>query len=542
MPARRAAPAAVACLLWLAGAAYCAWWTAHNPLPDGFQNEYLHVGNAYDLWGALTALDQWHLRWFMYTGYWPWGFYAVPWPFLAVWGPTRGALVAGNLVHLAALLWGVLRLGQRVGRPIAPLLLLAVCPGVFGSLVRFEPNLATIAWTAAGVACLVESQGLRRRRWAVGWGLCLGLGLMFDRLTVGFFLGPAVLPLLAQADRRAWRNTAWAAFTTLFCTLAYYREFFLRHTDELLGQAPVGEIDSAGVLHETGATFPAAYYPLALLDSQAGAVVGAVMLAGLGVAAVSWGRTLHREGRRAAADPRAPMLFAVVPALLLFTFIAKKQVFYTLPVLGPLAVLAALSLGRGTALAAVAGLHGIAAVGLGWLEPGLPSGPFLPGHLVAPRHAVALPPSHQAWPLDALAATLAEHTENNHIDSILVMSESQRLFEGYLALAVRERTPQGTAVRGVITDPHGTYELLDQQDLFVWAAPAPGVWPTQAAIERELVADHYTLADLPPVVDHVVEAAEDFEEVARLSVADAEDPTQLVVFRRRPVKAAPETR
>ena len=42
-----------------------------NPLPDGYQNEYLHVGNAYDLFQALIDLDVWHMRWYMYTGYWP---------------------------------------------------------------------------------------------------------------------------------------------------------------------------------------------------------------------------------------------------------------------------------------------------------------------------------------------------------------------------------------------------------------------------------------------------------------------------------------
>ena len=80
------------------------WWVENNPLSDGFQNEFLHVGNAYDLWSALVASDVWHLRWYMYTGYWPWGLYAVPWPFLAIAGPDRLALIAGNLVHLGALL------------------------------------------------------------------------------------------------------------------------------------------------------------------------------------------------------------------------------------------------------------------------------------------------------------------------------------------------------------------------------------------------------------------------------------------------------
>ena len=109
-------------LLWLISAVYLCWWVGANPLPDGFQNEYLLVGNAMDLWGALRAGDVWHMRWYMYTGYWPWGLYAVPWPFMAVLGPTHLALVLGNLLDpllprfapASLLLWPALFLGHRV--------------------------------------------------------------------------------------------------------------------------------------------------------------------------------------------------------------------------------------------------------------------------------------------------------------------------------------------------------------------------------------------------------------------------------------------
>ena len=40
------------------------------------------------------------------------------------------------------------------------------------------------------------------RKHVLGWGTCLGVGLMMDRLTVGFFLVPAVLPLLRGTDRK----------------------------------------------------------------------------------------------------------------------------------------------------------------------------------------------------------------------------------------------------------------------------------------------------------------------------------------------------
>ena len=112
--------------LWALGAVFLVWWAAHNPSADGFQNEYLHHGNALDLYAALTEPDLHTLRWIAYTGYWPWGFLAVPWPMMALLGPGRLALLLGNLLHLAALLWGAGRLGRRLALDQAHLVNIAI--------------------------------------------------------------------------------------------------------------------------------------------------------------------------------------------------------------------------------------------------------------------------------------------------------------------------------------------------------------------------------------------------------------------------------
>ena len=116
------------------------------------------------------------------------------------------------------------------------------------------------------------------------------------------------------------------------------------------------------------------------------------------------------------------------------------------------------------------------------------------------------------------------------MQDILVMSEAQHLFEGYVALAMREAVP-GSSVRGVVTDPRGTYELLAEQDAFVWVGEAEGGWPSPRDIERELLRDHVALDTLPPVVESVVEAEAAFREVGRRTI-DAE--TDLVVYVRIP--------
>ena len=522
----RHGPVLLALAVWLVGAVHMVSWVTHHPLPDGFQNEYLHVGNAYDLWHALLAADTWQMAVHMYYTPWPWGLYAVPWPVLAVLGTSKLALVSGNLLHLAALCWGASRLGRVFDAPLAPVLLV-LCPGVFGTLVRFEPNLANIAWTVAGVACLVSSRGLRERRWVVGWGACLGLGLMFDRLTVGFFLGPAILPLALRADRRAWKNIALGGLVTLLLTGAYYREFYLKHFGELVQQAPVGEIDAAGQVTVNGGVWPALYYPLNLIDSQAGGVIGLLMLAGLLIAVVGWTRELWQGGlARLRTDPRGPLLAAVLPAALLFSIIAKKQVYYTLPILGPLAVLAATKK-RWAWLGVAAGLHGVLSMSWGLFAPQPTSAPFLPPGWVSPRHTLVQPPSEETWPVAAAAADILQTTEP---DNILVMSEDHRLFEGYLALAIREQIP-GIPVRGVTTDPVGSYELLAQQDAFVWVGRPGGGWPTVKDIETELLADHYKLAELPPVAQSVADAADAFEEIGRHRARN-DTEVDIVVYRR----------
>lgn len=504
-------------LLLLLSAAWLWWWVQHNPLPDGYQNEYLLVGNAWDLWQALADGDQWHLRWYAYTGYWPFGLYVVPWPFMAVLGATRQALLMGNLVHLAVLLWAAHDLGRRLDAPLAaPLALLA--PGVFGTLVRFEPNLAATAWTAAGLAFLVRSRGLRDLRPVLGWGCALGIGLMMDRLTVAFFLLPAAVPPVLAGLRREGRPAAGRLALGLLIALAwagaYYREFFLRHADELLSQAPIGEIDMAGQITVTEGPLALLYYPLALVDSQAGPVLGALMLWGL----VSTLVALVRRPRL--DDPRAPLVACVLVAGAFFTLVAKKQVFYTLPLLVPLAVLGARHR-RLVWLGLAGGLWSWLAVGVGVV----PGGPWLPQAWVAPRHLLARPPTGQRWPLDDVLASVAQARH------VAVLSEDSTLFEGFVILAARQALP-AAVVRGVVLDPTGTYEHIDRIDALIWVGEPGGAWPAQGVIETELLEDHYDLSQVPPVADVLVGAQDAFVERGRWAVAGGDGPMEIVTFTR----------
>lgn len=482
-----------------------AWWLRHNPLPDGFQNEYLHVGNAFDLWTAALRGAWWQVRLLVEGNYWPPGFYAAPMPLLwvAAWTTgtmPHGLLVAGNLLHLAVLLTALHRLGKVLDAPWAPLVLM-LCPGAFGALVRYEPNLAVLAYTAAGLAFLACSDGLKRLGPVLGWGLCLGVGLLMDRLSVAFFLGPALLALLPRGGRVGLFHAALGGALAITLAGPWYAWFFATSASELLSQAPVGEIDSAGQVTVT--PFPASllYYPLALLDSQAGPLAGLAMLA-----ALRGPRTRERD----------MLLVTVGLSVAFFTIIAKKQVFYTLPALVPLAVLA--GRGRLAALAVAGGVWSFLSLGLGVV----PGGPWLPEAWVSPRHTLARPPQEQQGRLSEAVEALGP------VKHALVLSEDESLYEGFVTLAVRERW-MWTEARSVVTDPFGTSEKLGTVDALLWITPTAGRWPAVRDVEAQLQADHYALDDLPPVANQLAALRPDFYEVKRVRTEDLD----IVVFHRR---------
>ena len=78
----------------------------------------------------------------------------------------------------------------------------------------------------------------------------------------------------------------------------------------------------------------------------------------------------------------------------------------------------------------------------------------------------------------------------------------------------REALP-GAKVDSLVGNPTGVYELLDEQDaVLLVGAPGSG-WPDAARIEAQLVADHYRLADLPPVADAVAGEGAELQLVGR---------------------------
>ena len=499
------------CLLLVAGCEVLEW-TARNGIPDGYQNEFLHVGNALDLWGALVEGDTWHLRYYLATNYWPPGFYLAPWPLFALIGATHQAMLLTNVLWLGVLLAATWALGRELGGRGGGLIamgLVALYPGVHGNLVRFEPNVAVTACVTLGAWLLLRTRGFRDRRASLLFGLVCGLGLLTDRLSLALFLAlPAAVVWLAglARDERARRglNGLLGLGLLVLVAGAWHLEFLTHHLAEVTSQGGVGEIDAAGdwtEQRELGDLETWTWYLATLFDSQAGLVLG-----GLGVLGLGW--AVKRRG-----GALVPLL-VVLTSLGLFTLIQKKQAYYTLPMLGCLAALSGAMLARwgawrgpALALATLLALHQHGQRFWGEGLPGLSpvfAAQVLPERWVAPRHPLALPPRDLSLPIDALAEALPP-------GEVLVFSEDQTWFEGFLILQLRERRPE-QRVRGLLGDPQGVYEWFDRGQSFVHVESRIGAdpWPRRERMEAALEQHHYELSELPPVLEEIEGGREDF--------------------------------
>ncbi|MEE2750082.1 MAG: glycosyltransferase family 39 protein [Myxococcota bacterium] len=493
-------------------------WHELNGRMDGLQNEFLHVGNALDFWLAWENRDAYHLKHFLETYPWPPGFYVWPWPLFALIGGSHKAMVLANLAHLALLLWATYQLSRAVLDRRAGMLamvLVALYPSVTGNLVRYEPNLAAVAWVTLSALCLVRSRKFGDRRWSIGLGVALGLGLLMDRLTVGLFL---LLPVLvewglglrsAQRQQRM-KNSLFALGVVLLIAGPWYQGFFVHHLPELMEQVALGEVDSTGALTERREPFAIRtllFYFSTLLDAQAGLVPGVAGLLAVG----AW---LLRKSSK----DRVPGVL-VLAAWLVFTVVQKKQVYYTIPLLGCLSVLTVVWLRRlpkagwgVTLLVLVCGVH---QVSLRMWGQGLPlpdrvsqwiGGEVLNESWVSPRYAQASQPGGHRWPVEALSEVLPP-------GDVLVFSEDGDWYEGYLVLQVREQLP-GRRVRGLIGDPNGTYEWYRTAASLVYVGADPDqAWPSESQILATLEQQHYVLEDLPPVAEVIASLEPQFVEL-----------------------------
>lgn len=476
-------------------------WLGQNGLPNGHQNEYLHVGNALDLWQAWAAHDFGLVGELLQGNYWPPGFYLFPWPLFRVFGASHWAMATANLGHMALLLAAVFLLGRDLGSRrggLMAMLGVALLPAVTGNLMRYEPSVALTAWVTVGAWALLRSRSFKDWHFSLLFGVVFAIGLMMDRLSVFLFLTiPALFELawgLREPVHRGRRLCiAGAVIVGMLLTVGPWHLDFVRiHLAEVTSQSNIGEIDSAGVLTEqrTWTQWTTwAWYALAVLDGQVGIWLGVASFAGLG-----W--SLPR-----ARTLRVPLVL-IFSSLILFTLILKKQAFYSLPMLGCWTVLTCIALDR-VRFGPWVGL-GLALLGTLQLsdrvwgtEVHLPGAglPALPERWVAPRHPMALPPARgHAVPAQALLTALGD------AQRVVVFGEDHDWYEGYVVLGLREGLD--VPVHGVIGDPQGAMEFVGLADSVVIIRESPEArdWPTEAELYALLAEHHYSREEVALLV------------------------------------------
>ena len=187
----------------------------------------------------------------------------------------------------------------------------------------------------------------------------------------------------------------------------------------------------------------------------------------------------------------------MLPGVLFFTAVAKKQVYYTFPMLVPLALLAG-RFPRASWLGIVCGLVLWLQQGVGLISTETHTQPRIPKAYVEPSYVLARPPTSQSYSVDEIVDRI-----DGQPSEVIAFSEDQRWYEGFLVLQLRERLDGH--IRGITADPIGVWEFSDEAEYLVWVRPddVNSSFPQAGSITAELISDHYEVDTLPPVASKV---------------------------------------
>ena len=478
--------------------AVAAWWLGRNELPDGYQNEFIHLFTLGDVWFRLREGGLSEAWPFLWDEYYPPLLHAPAGVAMSLLGRSRTIAVLALGLWLVPLLFATAALARRVGDRGAgwvpgaqAVAVLAFAPAIFGNVRRYEPNVAVAACVALGLWWLARG-GLRERRGAVIFGLICAAGLLVDRLVFAVYLAAPVTVMMVRGRR--WRDWATVAGVVLLLAGYFYARFVVLHSDEITSQLG-GEISSAGDV----STLPPwtlrglLYYPLSWADGGFGLLPALWIGGGLAL----WGA---RARRQADPDARAVLESALLFGFALFTVLGKKQPYYAIPLMAPAAVLAAAGwaavVPRGRpqhALLAAVALIGVNQ--LAFLSTGAPLVPLggkatvlvgaspLPDGFLGHEYVMAGPPFEQGLRLEH-AAALCEGVRPPGEDPgvTLLLSEGQAAYEGQVMPTLRLLLDT-RLVPGMLMEPEAWLESAPSAHCFVYISRDPARdWPDSESI------------------------------------------------------------
>ena len=279
--------------------------------------------------------------------------------------PSEAAATGALLAFLALGMLAVYLLGRRLAdgtTGVAAALLFGGAPFVVYSTLHFQLDLPLASMVALALVALIATGGFTRLPAALGLGVVCGLG-MLTKPTFALYVLPPALLLVLRGGRRALPGAALATVVAAALSLPWFGP-------RLLGLG--AQVDARAFAQAAEAGHPEPFTLVGLtfyvrwLGYQLGLVTAGLAIAGLVLAAV------RRQWL---------LLAAALAPFLVLEAIRNKNLRYSLPIAGALAVLAALPLGalpaRVRRVAAIA-LVAVTLVQLGSMTTGVPPNRMLP--------------------------------------------------------------------------------------------------------------------------------------------------------------------
>jgi 4-amino-4-deoxy-L-arabinose transferase-like glycosyltransferase len=400
-------------LLVVAVTAVNYWWASTDARPPDWDA-------ARDLWNSLLYLQTLHthrlLPFLQQYDYYPPLVYWVALPFYKLFGISITSAVLSNAVFITPLLYAVYFLGRRLGgRSVGLLatLLIASYPMMVSQFKQYQLDAPLAAMVALALCLLVYSQGFRRPRLTLAFGVVCGLGMLTKWTFVACIALPALWTLgqavVADIKARAPRRLATVGVAALIaytiCSPWYAANFQQFQIDMQANGKPQAILEGDP---QVGTWAGDTYYLNSLVNEQIFLPGVLFFLIGLGV--IAW--------RRPRENGIPELLLLIAGSYIVFTVIANKDARYTLPMLPAVAVISAyglLSLSKRGRLAVSAAVGVYCVVVFSAISFGttlLPSSLTVrlgaqPLTLFAQHGYIIGPPQRQDWGLSTVMALVS---------------------------------------------------------------------------------------------------------------------------------------
>jgi len=476
-------------------------WITGQELPTGTRDEFFVVAETFDIAWQLQNIPFADLGVYpllIAKSYYP-PLSRLPGVTALLSGGDYDAMIIVQLLWIPVLVAGTYLAARTLLSPwasVAAVAILLAGPGVHDTFHRYEPNLGAMSMASCVLAAWLHSRDLRNLKASLLAGLFLGMGLLTDRLGVlPFVLAPLAFSLIRSSARKETLKGL-----TVLCLAAitvagwWYFDFFSRFAHELIPQFSGGEISALGTELEDRPPFLLwwSHYLLLWPDSQLGLIGGSLAISGLAYLLI------HRS------QPGAgKLLWWLIPGLLLFSLVQKRQPFYTLGLLPPACICAAYVLQEATRrLPRIGTVASVLLVTLASTPvfitssediPDVPPGARdwllnsrspLPEEWVGDRFPLGVPPQDVGLQLpEAIDSLRSKGLRDDQL--LLVFSDDGIVNESALWSFGRiERRNQ--RVLGLTLDPQAVLENEHPPAALIFVHDTPGSWPEA----RNLIGAH----------------------------------------------------